>query len=197
MFSREKTIKKILSKIFYALVALFAIDAALVFGIPSIKRDIPHADAAIVLGAAINTPTLNNRTLTALDLYKQGKTDTLILTGGKGYNRAMSEAGYMQKIIKQNTETLPTIYLDENSTNTQENIYNAKKLYPDAKSVIIVSDEFHLARGVILALRAGYWPIYWSAPDSSYYTNKNELRWYYARELAAIVAYIPHFITGK
>ena len=45
----------------------------------------------------------------------------------------------------------PEFGLDENSHNTFENLRNSKSKLPNAKSVIIVTDKFHLARSVIMA----------------------------------------------
>ena len=156
---------------------------------------ISKADAIIILGAAINTPALYNRSLEGLKMYQEGKADMLVLSGGKVQESDLSEAGYMQKTIKKNSSsTVPTL-LDDQSHNTYENIHNAKLLIPDAQSVIIVSDEYHLARGVLLAKRAGFRTVYWSAPKANYY-KISELAYYYIREVFAMISYIPKFIRG-
>jgi uncharacterized SAM-binding protein YcdF (DUF218 family) len=85
--------------------------------------------------------------------------------------------------------------LDEQSHNTYENIRNARALVPDAQSVTVVSDEFHLARAVLLAKRAGFSDVSWAAPDPYYY-SKTDLAFYYGREVVAILYYVPRFIFG-
>jgi uncharacterized SAM-binding protein YcdF (DUF218 family) len=130
-----------------------------------------------------------------LELVEAGKTNTVVTSGGKIADKDQSEAAYMAKAIKSNSTKNPTVILEEASHNTYENIQNAKKKIPEAKSVVIVSDEFHLARGVLLAKRAGFDTVYWASPAPSYY-EKQELRWYYFRELVAMINYIPKFISG-
>ena len=176
-------------------IIIVIIDAALVFGFSQYRPPIAKSDAIIILGAAINTPALDNRSLEGLRLYQEGKANVIVVSGGRISDEDISEAGYMQKVIKKNeTENVPVI-LEDQSHDTYENIKNSKALIPSAKSVIIVSDDFHLARGVLLALREGFYPVAWSSPKPYYY-DKKELAYYYFREMAAMVEYIPKFVRG-
>lgn len=177
------------------IIVLVAIDVVLVFTIAHSRPDFTHADNAIVLGAAINTPSLKNRTLKALELYEQGKVDQLVLSGGKISDSDISEAQYMEKIIKQNQDVNVKYILEDQSHNTYENIRNSKQKINDNSSVVIVSDEFHLARAFLLAKRAGIEKVYWQSPEPDYY-SKQELNFYYFREMVAMIAYIPRFIFG-
>ena len=156
---------------------------------------VEKADAIIILGAAINTPALTNRSLEGLRLYKDGKGDVLVLSGGRISDKDISEAGYMKKVITKNSPTISNIILEENSHSTYENIKNSKALLPNAKSVIVVSDKFHLARAVLMAKRNGFEKVYWSGPEPSYYKSV-ELVFYYLRETVAMIAYIPKFLMN-
>ncbi len=176
-------------------VIVVALDAALVFGMAHYRRNIKKADAILVLGAAIYTPALYNRTLEGLNLYQNGKADEMVLSGGKIASADISEAEYMEKVVKANSTVLPQYVLEDQSHNTYENIINSKKKLGGKTRVVIVSDRFHLARAVLMAKREGYDEVYWSAPDPSYYSEK-ELRFYYFRELVAMISYLPHFIKG-
>lgn len=178
------------------ILALAAADVLLVMFFAKYRPEIKKSDAVIILGAAINTPALYNRTLEGLEVYEQGKADVLVLSGGKISETDISEAGYMEKVIKRTAEKQPPLILEDQSHNTEENIYNSKAKIPDAKSVVVVSDEFHLARAVLLAKRAGFEKVYWSSPNPVYYSQK-ELNRYYAREMVAMIAYIPVFLLGK
>lgn len=178
------------------LALVLALDVGSVLLFAKWRPEIKKADAIIVLGAAINTPALNNRTKEALRLYQDGKADALVLSGGKISEADISEAGYMQKLIKKNTQVMPTVVLEDQSHNTWENIVNSKAKIPEAKSVIIVSDEFHLARAIFLAYRNGFTNVQWSSPKPDYYSPR-ELRRYYIREMEAMIGYIPIFITNK
>src|SRR5262245_58196381 len=115
---------------------------------PAIKT---KADAIIVLGAAINTPALYNRSLEGLRLYDEHKTDVMVLSGGRISDKDISEAGYMKKVIDSKSGGLVPLLLEENSHSTYENLINSQVLIGKGRSVIIVSDEFHLGRAVVLA----------------------------------------------
>lgn len=177
----------------FTIIGVALLDVALVFGTPLIEPKIDRADAIIVLGAAINTPALENRTLEGLKLYEEGKAPVMILSGGKISDADISEAQYMQKIIKNNSKNSVNTILEDQSHNTMENIQNSKAKFPEAKSVIIVSDEFHLARASLTARTSGFSKVYWSHPEPTYY-SKSELRKYYLRELAAMLNYTPRFL---
>jgi len=184
---------KILKWLFAAVVVFFVLDAAIIWGFAHVRPQIPKADAIVILGAAINTPALYNRSLEGLRLYEQGKAPVLVLSGGVDYPKSIPEALYMQQVISNNTSSVPQTVLDPDAHSTYENLKNSRRIMGRNKSVIIVSDEYHLARGVLIALRQGFYPVYWSAPKPSYYSKK-DLTLYYLREMAAMVDYIPKFI---
>ncbi len=175
------------------LLGLGLLNAAVVFGAPHLQPKIDQADAIIVMGAAINTPALNNRTLEGLRLYEEGKAPVMILSGGRISDSDISEAEYMQKIIKQNAKGPVNTILEDGSHSTYENIIYSKAKLPEAKTVIVVSDEFHMARAALTARTNGFSKVYWSHPEPNYY-SKSELHRYYLRELAAMVGYFPKFI---
>jgi uncharacterized SAM-binding protein YcdF (DUF218 family) len=190
-----KWFKRAVKIILIVFVALVALDTVLVFGMAHYRRDIPKADAVIVLGAAIYTPALYNRTLEGLHLYQNGKAGQMVLSGGKIASSDISEAEYMEQVVKANADPVPDYILEDQSHSTYENIRNAKQKLDGKSSVIIVSDQFHLARAVLLAKREGFDHVYWSAPQPSYYRDQ-ELRYYYIRELIAMFSYIPKFVRG-
>ncbi len=187
-----KRLIKVAAALFVMLVAL---DGLLVFGMAHYRRDIPKTDAVIVLGAAIYTPALYNRTLEGLHLYQAGKAEEMVLSGGKIASSDISEAEYMEQVVQANSDPLPKYVLEDQSHSTYENIRNAKQKLAGKASIIIVSDQFHLARAVLLAKREGFDHVYWSAPQPNYY-RRQELRFYYIRELFAMLSYIPKFIRG-
>ncbi|MCL5009313.1 MAG: YdcF family protein [Patescibacteria group bacterium] len=159
------------------------------------KPRISRADAVIILGAAINTPALYNRSLEGLRVYNSGEADLMILSGGRVSDQDISEAGYMKKVILKNSTTTPPLLLEEGSRTTYENLENTKALAPGVKSLVVVSDRFHLARAVLVARAAGFSPVYWSAPDPGYYPP-HELAFYYFREAVALLAYAPRLLFG-
>lgn len=192
-------IKKILTAGAIVLGMLLVADAALVWGVAHIRPEIKHADAVIVLGAAINTPALTNRTKEGLGLYEQDKADLMVLSGGKIADEDISEAQFMEKVIKKNSTKKVDYILEQDSHSTYDNIRNSKALLEKEgkphESIVVVSDAFHLARAVLMAKRAGFETVYWSAPSSGYY-SRPELRFYYWREFVAMINYLPKFISG-
>jgi hypothetical protein len=178
----------------------------------------------VVLGAAINTPALYNRTIEGLKLFNEGYAGEMVLTGGVDYPKSIPEAVYMQNVIiaKWENQTanphpsplpstfakatadeegegdkteLPRMILDEDAHSTYENLQNTKNKIGADKSIIIVSDGFHLARAVLVAERLGFKSILWDSPSPSYY-RPTELAYYYMREVLAMIDYLPKFIFG-
>lgn len=189
----KSIIKKICKWLAVIFVGLVAADISLLAFFSLYHPKIQKADAAIILGAAINTPALYNRSLTGMKLYQQGKTDILILSGGRIAEEDISEAEYMRKVIRKNGGASVPMLLEDKSRTTYENINYSKKIRPEVKSVIIVSDRFHLARASLMALRNGYRPVYWQSPSGTYY-KRSEWLYYYLREGIAILAYLPKFV---
>lgn len=190
-----KIFRHLVKIILIGAVVLIASDAGAILLVAKWQPEIKEVDGIIILGAAINTPALRNRTLEALQLYEQGKGKQIILSGGKIADSDISEAEYMAKVIDKNAHGEVKYQLEDQSHNTYENIRNSKEKLGDAESIIIVSDEFHLARAVLLAKRAGFEKVYWSSPEPDYYSSK-DLRYYYFREFIAMINYIPKFIFG-
>lgn len=188
--SRLRFIFKILV---FAILLVVVADIAFVVVMAKLPSRFDYADKAIVLGAAINTPALKNRTLTALKLYEYNKVGELVLSGGKISPNDISEAEYMEQVITRNQDQNVPYVLEDQSHNTYENIHNAQKFLKDTDSVVIVSDEFHVARAFLLAKRAGIEKVYWQSPEPTYYTQR-QLNFYYMREIVAMLAYIPKFI---
>ncbi|HAG27618.1 TPA: hypothetical protein DCG61_02460 [Patescibacteria group bacterium] len=191
---------KILKYFLFAVLVVLILNVGFIYTIAKSRPEIERADAIIVLGAAINTPALTNRTAEGLRLYQDRKAEVMVLSGGKISESDISEAEYMEKVINRFSDEPVEYLLEENSGTTYENIKNSQAKLREAGradngSVIIVSDEFHLARGVLLAKRAGFETVYWSAPAPNYYSQE-QLRFYYFREFMAMINYIPKFIFG-
>lgn len=186
---------KFIKYLIIAGLCLFVLSLATTLFFTFYRPPIQKTDAIVVLGAAINTQATYHRSLQGLALYEQGKADELVLSGGVDYPKSITEAEYMEKVIMENTSSTPKIILDKNSYSTYENIADTKQDIGAGRGVIIVSDSFHLARGVLLALRVGFHPVYWSAPSPTYYSTPS-LIFYYFREAVALIDYIPKFIRG-
>ena len=187
--------KRLVKYICVFIVAIIVCDGAFVLGFP--KERLPKVgdkvDAVVVLGAAPNSPAIRNRAELGREVYEAGLAKTIVLTGGVTSSKDESEAKNMARFLSKNTSTTLPLVLEEHSVNTFENLENSKGLVPGVSSIIIVSDAYHLPRAFLIAKRLGYKDVYWDSPDSGYY-RPSELAWYYAREMVAIVAYVPKFL---
>ena len=186
-------IRRVIIGISIVVVVVFAIDATFVLKFP--KRALPQksVDAIVVLGAAINSRASFSRTIKALRLYEQGKGKLLVLSGGRTSAYDETEAHYMGRVVLKNAVKPPKFVLEGDSESTWENLQNTKKLLPDIQSILIVSDTYHLPRAVLVAKKVGFTEVYWDSPDQYAYPP-GELRWYYFREMAAVLDYIPRLV---
>lgn len=187
----RKFLKIIKILCFMAGVVIIA-DAIIVLGYANTTSNIKTSDAIIVMGAAINSPALYNRTLKALELYEAGKAPLLILSGGKISEADITEAVYMQRVLQANAKQPLNLILEEQSNSTYENILNSKTKLGRELNIIIVTDKYHIARSVILAKAVGFKKVYWASPETKYETK--ELAYHYFREMAANIAYLPKLI---
>ena len=121
------------------------------------------ADAIVVLGAAQwdgrPSPVLRARVDHAIGLWRRGLAPTLIMTGGQAPGDTTSEAVVERRYaIKQGVPSA-AIRVETESRNTSESLRNVSAmLNRDARSVILVSDPFHMLRLSILARRFGLRP---------------------------------------
>lgn len=163
----------------------------------SLSKSIPaHADAILILGAKVNldnTPSeaLYNRTMEAVKLFKEGRADYILTTGGIGLGD-LPESKVAGKVARDSGVPADKILEEADSHNTFDSLEDIKSLANahNVQSIIVVSDQYHVARGVLVAQHFGFDPVYWDYPKISYY-KKSEIFWSYAREAAAIIAYAP------
>lgn len=125
------------------------------------NADGKHRDAAIVLGAALwnnkPSPALRERLNTALQLYRTGRIDMFILSGGLGkWGVDRTEAEAMKIYLKQHGVSPTKMLLEGKSRNTKENLlYTAEILHGKSiKSLYLVTDDFHMTRALLYAKQA-------------------------------------------
>lgn len=109
-------------------------------------EEIPAKDMALVLGAAAYpsrlSDVLKDRVDTAIELYEDKKVGTLLMSGSENEVQAMKayalENGVPEEVVAE----------DSNGLNTMASVQNASKLN---KSLIIVTQAFHLPRALFIA----------------------------------------------
>ena len=142
------------------------------------------ADAIVVLGAAQYvgrpSPVLRARVDHAVSLWKRGLAPTLILTGGTGVGDTTSEAAVARKYAISRGVPDGAIVLEMNGRTTSESMRAVARIMDnrEQKSLILVSDPFHMLRLSILARRHGLEP-YMSPTRTSPITSNREERWKY------------------
>ncbi len=121
------------------------------------KDETRPADAAIVLGASVYdnspSPVFCERINHAVDLYNDGYVETIIMTGGVGEGNIRSEADIAREYAEQQGIPAESIYIEENSKITDENLRNAKAIMNehDLDTALIVSDPLHMKRAMLYA----------------------------------------------
>lgn len=118
------------------------------------------ADCALVFGAAVYGnlpgPAIVRRVTTAVDLYKDGKIRTLIVSGGRGEGNSLSEADIMRREALRYGVSANDIILEDQSHSTWENLLYSQNLTSQCSSVVGISDAYHLARIGLIADRQGW-----------------------------------------
>jgi uncharacterized SAM-binding protein YcdF (DUF218 family) len=148
------------------------------------RDEAQEADAIVVLGAAQYvgrpSPVLRARVDHAVSLWKRGLAPTLILTGGTGVGDTTSEAAVARKYAMSRGVPDRAIVLEIKGRTTSESMRAVARIMDDRerKSVILVSDPFHMLRLSILARRFGLEP-YTSPTRTSPIASNREERWSY------------------
>ena len=142
----------------------------------------PGLDYIIVLGAQVREDgpsTVLKYRLDAAQEYLVNNSDTIcIVSGGQGTNEPCTEAEAMAKYLMANGIEADRILLEDASRNTVQNIKNSKMLLNDSyNGVGIVTNNFHMFRGIKLAEAQGLENVYGIAADSHMlYLPNNVLR---------------------
>lgn len=120
-----------------------------------------QADVAIVLGAAVwgdrPSPGLRERLDTALQLYREGYVPRIIVSGGLGEGKLLSEAAVMREYLIAQGIPAEAILIEDQATSTYENLLFSKALMEQhgLKTALIVSHTYHLARAIDMAAELG------------------------------------------
>lgn len=125
-----------------------------------LKKIPKNADYLIVLGASVKgtvpSLVLKERIHAAAIYLKMNKRTIAIASGGKGSNEKISEAESIKRELMKRGISPKRILLEDKSRNTYENIKNSKKfIIPTEKKGIIVTNDFHIYRSLMIAKDQG------------------------------------------
>ena len=149
-----------------------------------------NADYVVVLGAHVYgekmSSNLQYRVEAAYEYLQKNPETKVVLSGGRGNGEDITEAEAMRRFLADKGIAQERMLLEETSTNTEENIKNSAILIGDKKkSVIIVSNAFHLYRAKGIAKKQGYENVSGIGTKIKGYTVPN----CYAREVIAVIKY--------
>ena len=96
---------------------------------------------------------------TALRDHHKNPEALIVVTGGKGLQETVTEAYAMEKYLIENGVDKKIILKEEKAVSTYENIKFSKKILDgcltDEYSVVVITNHFHIFRGVTMAKRSG------------------------------------------
>jgi SanA protein len=118
----------------------------------------PNAQVAIVLGARVYpdgspSPMLADRLDTAVQLYKLGKVNKLLLSGDHGQTH-YDETNSMRRYVLARGVPAEDIFMDHAGFSTYDSMYRARDVFK-VKDALVVTQGFHLDRAVYTARKLG------------------------------------------
>ncbi len=117
-----------------------------------------RSDAILVLGCGVRsdaTPSnmLEDRLLTALELYQQGRSETVIVSGDHG-RADYDEVNVMKNYLIQKGIPSERIFMDHAGFSTYDSLYRARAIF-GAESVTVVTQEYHAYRALMIGKALG------------------------------------------
>ncbi|MGX7031129.1 YdcF family protein [Vagococcus zengguangii] len=154
---------------YFAAVFFFFSVTAILYNILPIRGKV---DYIIILGAGLNkdkvTPLLASRIEAGVKLYyaqqkKYQHAPTIIVSGGQGPDEAVSESFAMAEYIKEKYPDITTVLLEDQSTNTEENLRFSEQVAQQQGetrtfkqcNVVVATNNYHLLRAGKLAKLQG------------------------------------------
>lgn len=136
------------------------------------RPNLQAADAIVVLGAAQYngrpSPVFKARLDHAIELYRQGLAQTLVLTGGVGKGDTVSEGEVARRYALRHGVDDAAILVEREGLTSAASMRAAADLMQqyDLETALIVSDSYHMLRVELLARRMGIKPYRAPAPNS-------------------------------
>lgn len=161
------------------------------------------ADVIIVLGAAvwaggIPSPALLRRVLHALDLFKRGLSDILLVSGGIGKNPP-SEAEIMRRIAIEHGVAADQIIMEDTAKTTFDSAVACSRIiYSHGWSkALLVTDRYHMTRSAVLFRLCGV-NVHCSPAEHRGFGPRRWKWWYWhLREFMALPWSILRFYAHK
>jgi SanA protein len=150
-----------------------------------------EADCILVLGAGVwddGRPShmLEDRLLQGIELYKNGVSNRLLMSGDHG-RKEYDEVNVMKQFAIDRNVASEHIFMDHAGFSTYESLYRAKDIF-EASKIIIVTQEYHLYRALYIAEKLGL-KAYGVASEPRQYVGQEY------RELREVLARVKDFFA--
>jgi len=162
---------------------------------------VPTEPVAIVFGAGVwadgtPTPMLADRVEGAVELYRLGRVNKILMTGDNA-TREYNEVVAMQQYAERLGVPSQDIKLDYAGFSTYESCYRAKVIFGVERAVLI-TQEYHLPRAVYTCNQLGIQAVGLGTPDWGKFRD-DSMRFYTQREVLAVIKAIVelHIIRPK
>lgn len=160
-----------------------------------LPQDTQKADCIIVLGAGVfnDKPSyaLSYRLDKAIEIYKMGHTDRIIVSGDHGREN-YDEVNVMRNYLVERGVPIENIFMDHAGFSTYETMYRARDVFM-VESAIIVTQRLHLRRALYIAQNLGLKCVGAEAQDAAAIsTRMQNIREYPARVKAFLQCEILH-----
>ncbi len=124
------------------------------------SRPAAGLDYIVVLGAKVNgtqpSGALRNRIQVAGEYLSDNPETLAVLSGGQGPDEGISEAQCMFENLTAMGIDPKRLILEDQSTDTSENLSFSRALIPEDAQVGLVTNNFHIFRSVALARHMGW-----------------------------------------
>lgn len=116
------------------------------------------ADCILVLGAGVwnngrPSAMLEDRLLQGIELYDDGASDRLLMSGDHG-RKDYDEVNVMKQFAIDRNIVSNHIFMDHAGFSTYESLYRARDIFK-ADKIIIVTQKYHLYRALYIAEKLG------------------------------------------
>lgn len=189
---------KKISKLVTAIVTLIIVGIIAVFGINQYVKSVANkniiqevknankSDAILVLGCQVMDDgslslMLKDRLDKAVELYKQGIAEKIIVSGDHGREQ-YDEVNAMKSYLIENEIPSENIFMDHAGFSTYESLYRAGYIFKVEK-LTVVTQEYHLYRAVYIGNKLGIETYGVPAAKTAYYgQTSREIREILARD---------------
>lgn len=193
LFKKDKKKKSWLRWVIRLMIILIVSPLAINLGILAstagrMNRNIDRiepADGVLILGAAVYSKdrvsqVVYDRIVRGAELYNKGKARKILVSGDHG-QKEYDEVNTIRKWLMKFGIPKEDIFLDHAGFSTYESLYRARHIF-QVKSLIIVTQEFHLPRALYIASGFGIQAQGYIADRVQYKARKyNTIREFLAR----------------